>query len=92
MFMSVIIIAIGAIAHVVSAGQALSSEVWLSALQQGGYVLVMRHASAPPEAPDSQTANPDNEKLERQLDAAAPAGGFWAIAARFLRTKRRRRR
>jgi phosphohistidine phosphatase SixA len=74
MFMSVIIIAIGAIAQVVSAGQASSSEAWLSALRQGGYVLVMRHASSPPEAPDSRTANPDNEKLERQLDAAGRTG------------------
>jgi phosphohistidine phosphatase SixA len=74
MRMSVIVIAIGAIAQVVSAGQASSSEAWLSALRQGGYVLVMRHASSPPEAPDSRTANPDNEKLERQLDAAGRTG------------------
>jgi phosphohistidine phosphatase SixA len=74
MFMNVIVITIGAIAQVVPAGQALSSEAWLSALRQGGYVLVMRHASSPPEAPDSRTANPDNEKLERQLDAAGRTG------------------
>ena len=74
MFMSVIAIAIGAIVQVVSAGQALSSQAWLSALRQGGYVLVMRHASSPPEPPDSQTANPDNQKLERQLDAAGRTG------------------
>ena len=73
MFMSVIV-AIGAIAQVAQAGQALSSEAWLSAVRQGGYVLVMRHASSPLEAPDSRTANPDNEKLERQLDAAGRTG------------------
>jgi len=74
MFMSVSVIAIGAIVQVVPAGQALSSQAWLSALRQGGYVLVMRHASAPPESPDRQTANPDNTKLERQLDAAGRTG------------------
>jgi phosphohistidine phosphatase SixA len=34
----------------------------------------MRLASSPPEAPDSRTANPDNEKLERQLDTAGRTG------------------
>lgn len=45
----------------------------LQALQQGGYVIVMRHASSPREAPDKQTANPDNVKHERQLDAEGRA-------------------
>ena len=36
-------------------------------------MLVMRHASSPREAPDSKTANPDNVKLERQLDEAGRA-------------------
>lgn len=43
-------------------------------LRSGGYVIVMRHASSPREAPNKQTANPDNVKLERQLDAAGRAG------------------
>jgi len=54
-------------------GQALSPDTLVSALRQGGYVLVMRHASSPREAPDSKTANPDNVKLERQLDEAGRA-------------------
>ena len=33
----------------------------------------MRHASSPPQAPDKQTANADNVKLERQLDETGRA-------------------
>jgi phosphohistidine phosphatase SixA len=61
----------GAIA-VVSAGpartQTLSADRLVALLRQGGCVLVMRHASSPREVPDRQTANPDNVKMERQLD------------------------
>ena len=39
-------------------------------LRQGGYVLVMRHASSPRQSPTKEQANADNLKLERQLDAA----------------------
>ena len=49
--------------------QNLSGEALVKALRQGGYVIVMRHASSPREVPDKQTANPDNTKPERQLDA-----------------------
>jgi phosphohistidine phosphatase SixA len=48
--------------------QMLSGDALVTALRRGGYVLVMRHASSPREAPDKQTANPDNVALERQLD------------------------
>jgi phosphohistidine phosphatase SixA len=48
--------------------QMLSGEALVKALRQGGYVIVMRHASSPREVPDKQTANPDNTKRERQLD------------------------
>ena len=34
----------------------------------------MRHASSPATAPDKEHANPDNTKLERQLDAAGREG------------------
>jgi phosphohistidine phosphatase SixA len=50
--------------------QTLSGEALVKALQQGGYVIVMRHASSPREAPDSQIANADNVSRERQLDEA----------------------
>lgn len=48
--------------------QTLSGEALVKTLRQGGYVIVMRHASSPREVPDKQTANPDNIKPERQLD------------------------
>src|SRR5579864_256174 len=48
--------------------QSLSGEALLNALRRGGYVILMRHASSPNDAPDKQTANADNVKLERQLD------------------------
>lgn len=48
--------------------QMLSGEALVNALRQGGYALVIRHTSSPREAPDRQTANADNAKLERQLD------------------------
>jgi hypothetical protein len=46
----------------------------VKALQSGGYVLVMRHASSPREAPSKEVANADNTKLERQLDEAGRKG------------------
>jgi phosphohistidine phosphatase SixA len=53
--------------------QTLSGEALAKALRQGGYVIVMRHASSPREVPDKQTANPDNTKPERQLDQTGRA-------------------
>ena len=48
--------------------QTPSDLALLQALRQGGYVIVMRHASSPREAPSKQIADPDNIHLERQLD------------------------
>jgi len=48
--------------------QQLQGDALLKALRQGGYVIVMRHASSPRDVPDKQSANPDNVKPERQLD------------------------
>jgi len=48
--------------------QSLSNKELVRALEKGGYVLVMRHASSPREVPDAKTANADNTKTERQLD------------------------
>jgi phosphohistidine phosphatase SixA len=45
----------------------------VKALRQGGFVIVMRHASSPRQAPSKQTANADNVKLERQLDETGRA-------------------
>jgi phosphohistidine phosphatase SixA len=51
-----------------ASAQPLHGEALVKALRQGGYVIVMRHTSSPREAPSKQAANPDNVKLERQLD------------------------
>ena len=53
--------------------QTLSGDALVKALRQGGYVIVMRHASSPRQVPDKPTANADNVNLERQLDEAGRA-------------------
>lgn len=55
------------------AAQSLSNDTLVAALQKGGYVIVMRHASSPRQTPDEKTANPDNVNRERQLDEAGRA-------------------
>jgi phosphohistidine phosphatase SixA len=64
MRVSVALLVLAAHAH----AQALSGEALVKALRQGGYVIVMRHASSPRQEPDKKTANPDNLAFERQLD------------------------
>ena len=61
-------------ARVQAFAQTLSGSSLSSALRQGGYVIVMRHASSPAMPPDRTHANPDNTKFERQLDAAGREG------------------
>ncbi|MGA2713680.1 MAG: histidine phosphatase family protein [Bryobacteraceae bacterium] len=56
--------------------QSLSGDAVVKALRQGGYVIVMRHASSPREVPDKLTANPDNTSDERQLDADGRASAI----------------
>jgi len=51
-----------------ASAQTVAGEALVKALQQGGYVLVMRHTSSLRDAPTKASANPDNVKLERQLD------------------------
>ena len=51
-----------------------SPAALVATLRQGGYVLVMRHASSPREVPAKEAANPDNTKPERQLDEAGRRG------------------
>ena len=46
---------------------AVSPEL-VKSLRQGGYVLVMRHASSPATPPAKMDADPENTGLERQLD------------------------
>ena len=57
----------------VTPAQSLSGEALIKSLRQGGYVIVMRHASSPREAPGKKAANVDNVNLERQLDEAGRA-------------------
>jgi phosphohistidine phosphatase SixA len=51
-----------------SYAQSLSGPELVSQLRQGGFVIVMRHASSPRVLPDASQANPDNVEHERQLD------------------------
>jgi len=60
--------AMSVVMTVTVAAQILSNDNLVKALQQGGYVIVMRHASSPREAPTQETANADNVNHERQLD------------------------
>jgi phosphohistidine phosphatase SixA len=55
-------------AGVSSQAQTLTPAQLLPALQKGGQVIVLRHASSPRAVPDKATANPDNTTPERQLD------------------------
>jgi phosphohistidine phosphatase SixA len=57
-----------------ASAQTPSGSALVNALKQGGYVIVMRHASSPATPPDKEHANPDNTKLERQVDDAGRAG------------------
>ena len=50
------------------AAQTLSGSNLARQLQSGGYVLLMRHASAPTQLPSPSTADPENKNMERQLD------------------------
>ena len=48
----------------------LTGKDLTAALQRGGYVVLMRHASSPRTPPDPAQADPDNPHHERQLDEA----------------------
>jgi phosphohistidine phosphatase SixA len=51
----------------------LSGNTLLAALREGGYVILMRHASSPRQPPDETVADADNPRHERQLDAVGRA-------------------
>ncbi|HMF14350.1 MAG TPA: histidine phosphatase family protein [Gemmataceae bacterium] len=50
------------------AGQTLSGQALVTALREGGFVIVMRHASSPEQPPDKEHVRPENVNGERQLD------------------------
>jgi phosphohistidine phosphatase SixA len=52
----------------VAVGETPSKSAVLAGLRQGGFVILMRHASSPRAAPDAAHANKDNLSAERQLD------------------------
>lgn len=52
----------------ITQAQTLAGAPLVHALQRGGYVIVMRHATSPPDAPTKEATNADNTKGERQLD------------------------
>jgi phosphohistidine phosphatase SixA len=54
-------------------GGALAGKDLLTALQRGGYVILMRHASSPQTLPEPAQLDPDNVQHERQLDASGQA-------------------
>ena len=58
----------GLLAAAPLAAQTVSRDILAAALRDGGFVIVMRHASSPHEPPDAASANPDNTNHERQLD------------------------
>lgn len=51
-----------------ASAEMLSGSALVEHLRQGGYVLLMRHASSPAALPDKHSADPQNTALERQLD------------------------
>lgn len=54
----------------VASAQMLEGPALVAALQRGGYVILMRHASSPQAAPSPAQADTDNPRHERQLDEA----------------------
>ena len=65
---SIIIAAVISAACSPTVEQGLDDGALVDALRQGGYVIVMRHASSPRERPDTQSAAAGNSDRERQLD------------------------
>ena len=51
-----------------SVAQSLGGSELVTALRQGGYVIVMRHSTSPATRADATTAAPGNTRLERQLN------------------------
>ena len=63
----------GLLAATPLAAQTIARNVLAAALRDGGFVIVVRHASSPAQPPDAASANADNTKRERQLDASGRA-------------------
>jgi phosphohistidine phosphatase SixA len=61
------------LAGTMALAQGIAHEQLADALRDGGYVIVMRHASSPRDLPDETIANADNVNRERQLDETGRA-------------------
>lgn len=57
-----------AVAVVPARAATTAGQPMVDALREGGYVLLMRHASSPTARPDKASADRENTTLERQLD------------------------
>jgi phosphohistidine phosphatase SixA len=66
--------------------ESLSKADLIAALQRGGCVILMRHASSPGTTPDAAHASADNHRLERQLDEQGQASAR-AMGDAFRRLK-----
>lgn len=62
--LSILVLAIGMTAR----AQNLEGSALVHALERGGYVLVMRHASSPSQPPAKDSTDAENTRAERQLD------------------------
>ena len=61
-------LALAAASSGLARAQMMPGSPLLDGLRKGGYVLVMRHANSPAMPPAKAQADPENVKLERQLD------------------------
>jgi phosphohistidine phosphatase SixA len=61
-------VAFAAVSGGAAQAQMMPGSPLLDGLRKGGYVLVMRHANSPAMPPAKAQADPENVKLERQLD------------------------
>ena len=66
--MRLIVILAGILVFGTAHADPLSGQALVAALHQGGYIILMRHASSPATPPMAASAEPDNTRLERQLD------------------------
>jgi phosphohistidine phosphatase SixA len=64
LLLSILVLALGTTAR----ARNLEGTALVLALEHGGYVLVMRHASSPSEPPAKESADAENTRDERQLD------------------------
>ena len=67
-FAALSLICLGYLMIPAAEAQDLTGSALVRALQQGGYVIVMRHTSSPRDLPSKALADPENVTLERQLD------------------------